>query len=250
MIKFFRRIRQGLLSKNKFSKYLLYAIGEIILVVIGILIALQINNWNEKRKNDNIKQSYITNLKIDLINDIKNLEALDSLNTFYETEGSYLDKYLNGKLHQIDTVRLTNAIVIVAYIPNMTIISSTYNDLINSNNIVLFNDVELKKLLDNYYIPNEWVRLFNDKILNTAWDKYKSEMLEYHSPELYKDYYLGEHVSLEAYKPVYDIKWGEMKNNEFLKTQVGMLGAYRIIIREKFETKKTQAKELMTNLKN
>lgn len=46
MIKFFRRIRQKLLSENKFSKYLLYAVGEIILVVIGILIALQINNWN------------------------------------------------------------------------------------------------------------------------------------------------------------------------------------------------------------
>ena len=50
MIKFFRRIRQKLLSENKFSKYLFYAIGEIILVVIGILIALQINNWNENRK--------------------------------------------------------------------------------------------------------------------------------------------------------------------------------------------------------
>lgn len=46
MIKFFRRIRQKLLEENRFSKYLLYAIGEIILVVIGILIALQINNWN------------------------------------------------------------------------------------------------------------------------------------------------------------------------------------------------------------
>lgn len=50
MIKFFRKIRQKLLSENKFSKYLLYAIGEIILVVIGILIALSINNWNENRK--------------------------------------------------------------------------------------------------------------------------------------------------------------------------------------------------------
>ena len=47
MIKFFRKIRQRLLTENKFSKYLLYAIGEIILVVIGILIALQINNANE-----------------------------------------------------------------------------------------------------------------------------------------------------------------------------------------------------------
>jgi hypothetical protein len=50
MIKFFRKIRQKLLSENKFSKYLLYAIGEIVLVVIGILIALQINNWNNNHK--------------------------------------------------------------------------------------------------------------------------------------------------------------------------------------------------------
>ncbi len=50
MIKFFRKIRQRLLAENKISKYLIYAIGEIVLVVIGILIALTINNWNEKRK--------------------------------------------------------------------------------------------------------------------------------------------------------------------------------------------------------
>ncbi len=49
MIKFFRQIRQRLLRDNKFSKYLLYAVGEILLVVIGILIALQVNNWNEVR---------------------------------------------------------------------------------------------------------------------------------------------------------------------------------------------------------
>ena len=50
MIKFFRKIRQKMLTENKFSKYLTYALGEIILVVIGILIALGINNWNENRK--------------------------------------------------------------------------------------------------------------------------------------------------------------------------------------------------------
>ena len=50
MIKFFRKIRQKLLSEGKTGKYLKYAIGEIVLVVIGILIALQINNWNENRK--------------------------------------------------------------------------------------------------------------------------------------------------------------------------------------------------------
>ncbi len=52
MIKFFRRIRQNLIMENKTSKYFKYAIGEILLVVIGILIALQINNLNEAKKQE------------------------------------------------------------------------------------------------------------------------------------------------------------------------------------------------------
>lgn len=69
MIKFFRRIRHRLLTDNKVGKYVIYAIGEIILVVIGILIALQINNWNENKKTDaKIKKSLIA-LKNDLIQD-------------------------------------------------------------------------------------------------------------------------------------------------------------------------------------
>ena len=78
MIKFFRHIRQKLLSKNmpdrqadKFSKYLLYAIGEIILVVIGIMIALQANNWNEKLKTNNTIETIIDKVEDDVIADIK-----------------------------------------------------------------------------------------------------------------------------------------------------------------------------------
>lgn len=70
MIKFFRHIRQQLLTDNKFSKYLLYAIGEIILVVIGILIALQINTWNEKQKKQNLIKAYANSLISDLRDDI------------------------------------------------------------------------------------------------------------------------------------------------------------------------------------
>ena len=69
MIKFFRKIRQQLLTENKFSKYLIYAIGEIVLVVIGILIALQINNWNENQKTKvKIKNSLVA-LSNDLVQD-------------------------------------------------------------------------------------------------------------------------------------------------------------------------------------
>jgi hypothetical protein len=62
MIKFFRKIRQSLLSEGKMGKYFKYAIGEIILVVIGILIALQINNWNQNRINDKQEQQILFQL--------------------------------------------------------------------------------------------------------------------------------------------------------------------------------------------
>jgi hypothetical protein len=69
MIKLFRNIRQSLLAEGKTSKYLKYAAGEIILVVIGILIALQINNWNENRKNQTLEKRYIAELRSDLQKD-------------------------------------------------------------------------------------------------------------------------------------------------------------------------------------
>ena len=67
MIKFFRHIRKNLLMENKIGKYFKYAIGEIILVVIGILIALQINNWNENRKSDIKETQFLKSFKIDLL---------------------------------------------------------------------------------------------------------------------------------------------------------------------------------------
>ena len=67
MLRFFRQIRQRLLTDNKFSKYLLYAIGEILLVVLGILIALQIDNWNEDRKTREAEHDLLLNLKEEVI---------------------------------------------------------------------------------------------------------------------------------------------------------------------------------------
>ncbi|MEP0131896.1 MAG: DUF6090 family protein [Eudoraea sp.] len=71
MINFFRKIRQRLLTENKFSKYLLYAIGEILLVVVGILIALSINNWNEDKKVMKYELKILQELYSTIINDIE-----------------------------------------------------------------------------------------------------------------------------------------------------------------------------------
>lgn len=76
MFKFFRRIRQKIISENKFSKFLLYAIGEIILVVIGILIALQINTWSENQKIKTEEKILITGLIQNIEDDIKSLTSV------------------------------------------------------------------------------------------------------------------------------------------------------------------------------
>lgn len=88
MIKLFRNIRQNLLAEGKTSKYLKYAIGEIVLVVIGILIALQINNWNEKRKeNLNVRDIYynlLRDIKADSVSYTLNLKVLKDIDFLHE----------------------------------------------------------------------------------------------------------------------------------------------------------------------
>ena len=92
MIKFFRKIRQRLLNENRFSKYLLYATGEIVLVVIGILIALQINNWNENKKQQKEVQNALMEIKNDLILDQMVLhEALNRKNEEYDKQQRVID---------------------------------------------------------------------------------------------------------------------------------------------------------------
>ena len=84
MIKFFRHIRRSLIQENQMGKYVKYAIGEILLVVIGILIALQINNWNENRKVENEINQTLTDLEKDLINNHK--EAQRVLKFYYKLD--------------------------------------------------------------------------------------------------------------------------------------------------------------------
>ena len=76
MIKFFRKIRYDLMKNNKTGKYLKYAIGEIILVMIGILLALQVNNWNETRKISNTIESLFSVFENELENNIRDSNSL------------------------------------------------------------------------------------------------------------------------------------------------------------------------------
>ena len=107
MIKFFRKIRQNLLSEGKAGKYLKYAVGEIILVVIGILIALSINNWNENQKQKKQLDAIYTTVEQNLKTDLKNIKLPIE---FFENLDSTLTKILTTTYSKsfLDSINETN----------------------------------------------------------------------------------------------------------------------------------------------
>ncbi|WP_445386445.1 DUF6090 family protein [Robiginitalea sp. IMCC44478] len=146
MFRFFRKIRQRLIINNKVSKYLLYAIGEILLVVIGILIALQVDSWNEERKIRADEQILLRKLKDDYT---ANLEQLDSKITtrkvLIRSSKELLTFFDNPQSANKDSVlsKLGNLGLTVTYDP-------INNDLIASGKINIIQNEELKTLLTKW----------------------------------------------------------------------------------------------------
>ncbi len=155
MIKFFRKIRQNLINEGKTTKYFKYAIGEIVLVVIGILIALQINNWNEERKSKNLEISYLKNLKEDVKSDSLYFERSWFTNVGKKIEGLTKAKnyYLDG-IVPLDTISFINDISYggIYGIGTITPNSRTYKELVSTGNISLISNQDIREQIVDYYL--------------------------------------------------------------------------------------------------
>ncbi|WP_228853535.1 DUF6090 family protein [Aegicerativicinus sediminis] len=146
MIKFFRRIRQQLLSEGNTGKYFKYALGEILLVVIGILIALQINNWNEERKDRIKEQVILKQLQEDYQSNLSQLEQK------METREKILTsafRLLRAFDNPVGIVR-DSIIQDLAMVRNDPTFDPIQNDLTSSENLRLIRNEELKRLLSNW----------------------------------------------------------------------------------------------------
>jgi hypothetical protein len=151
MIKFFRKIRKNLLSEGKTGKYFKYAIGEIILVVIGILIALGINNWNENRKTEIKIKQFLISLKSDLRNDLNEIEIV--------MEGQFSRSNLMSEAITLSKNPDINAIISkdskeyyesgsnFTFFPTI----GSYNTAISAGLIDNLNNEELKRSILNLY---------------------------------------------------------------------------------------------------
>jgi hypothetical protein len=212
MITIFRKIRQLLLSESRLGRYLIYAIGEIFLVVIGILIALQINNWNESKK---LKKQELTNyckisedLKMDLINiDTSILSVKNRL----ESANRLLINLMN--LQEDKTVLLkdfTASVRDYKFIPTRAAIT----DITSSGKLENLNNQDLKSRILNHYTQQ-------DNALNIIQFNYSELIEKIFGLESYADFGFQE---VPAYKNSYDKQLHKLlKSTEWQKDPTNAL---------------------------
>ena len=163
MIKFFRSIRQQFLSENKFSKYLLYAVGEILLVVIGILLAIRIDDWNRasvlKQEEKEAYQIIITDLKRDSV-----------LFVAYETNyRRYMDAYFQLNKVRKGEEHFSNTD------PDPIVMNVEFNPVVQNNNLPLIEklrDNNIRNRMNSYFRRLNQVRQaaeeFNQLVINKS----------------------------------------------------------------------------------
>ena len=145
MIKFFRKIRQNLLSEGKTGKYFKYAIGEVVLVMIGILLALQVSNWNQDRKDRISERKLLDNIHKDFAQNKIQFDTVKAIN--YRNLAT-----LNGRIALFPIERDSTKIAAFQSYPPVQGISynpysSSIKSVIYSNSLELIQDEELRKYL-------------------------------------------------------------------------------------------------------
>lgn len=156
MIKFFRRIRQNILigeippagRAGKTGKYFKYAVGEIILVVIGILIALQINTWNENRLEGIEATNYLKQIKGELLFD---WESFNNDLELFQKNMEYLNIVSDGKYDEVDLSLLLHSLTRNLSDKNF---GASFNKLTESGSIKHIKSHQLREELQAYYISS------------------------------------------------------------------------------------------------
>lgn len=159
MIKFFRKIRQKLITENKFSKYLIYALGEIILVVIVILIALQLNNLNETIKINNEVEQSLNKLFDESETIIKSLQDdLDFKDTLIGCMDQIAIALQNKTLENIGSDTIELGISGIGYYKALNLPNSVYNELFNSGKLQNIKSENIQTSISKYYSNLEYIQ--------------------------------------------------------------------------------------------
>ena len=239
------------MEKNKTGKYFKYAIGEVILVVIGILIALQINNANEEKKEKKLANTYLENLKLDLKSDINALELASSDLNFYEKKGYYSLNVLEGKIIKIDTIEFLKSLVWNNHYHLQQPSTSTYEDLISSGNIKLIKNNDLKVALSKYYLKNDWMAQFGQRARETYWFVMREEIFKSVDPFMMGAFYESEYypnkIPTIRYEDI-NVDFSVIKTHESLRNAIKRALSLRVWHRNELQNSRNEVDKILAKL--
>ncbi|NKI30943.1 hypothetical protein [Croceivirga thetidis] len=147
MIKFFRRIRQKLLSENRFSKYLVYAIGEIILVMVGILLALQVNTWNANREDREREALLIQQLHLEMQDNLEQFKTVQENISRLVNSGKEIVSVFPLNAKNVQEEPFQSNFLDFLYCPSFDPYQGTIKSIISSGNLNLIQNDQLRKLI-------------------------------------------------------------------------------------------------------
>ncbi len=150
MIKFFRKIRQNLLSEGKTGKYFKYAFGEILLVMIGILLALQVNNWNDSRLEANREQTILKNLRTEFNDNLTELQRIyDGSEESYKSSVRLLEIIKDDSpINSEEIEMLLNSIINGFF--SLDLYSASIDEIINTGSLNIIKDVKLREHISHW----------------------------------------------------------------------------------------------------
>ena len=151
MLTFLRKIRKSIIESGSFSRYLVYALGEIALVVIGILIALQINNWNERKKDLNKEKEYLSGIANDLRADTAIIHIISDWLERKSDEHMFVDSIYDNGLFQTLSDRQIRMSMLLAFGQSFYPKTASYGSLISSGMSNLIRNEELFGRIQNLY---------------------------------------------------------------------------------------------------
>lgn len=150
MIKFFRKIRQKLVQENRVSKYLLYAIGEIILVVVGILLALQINSWNQQRINNNKEIELLVDLKAEFQYNLTELEESININKKVSQSCIELTEIIRANTIAKKRDKVDELLIAIGNFNSFDARTGVSSEIVNSDKLSILKNEVLRRQLSNW----------------------------------------------------------------------------------------------------
>ncbi|GAA4280370.1 DUF6090 family protein [Gaetbulibacter aestuarii] len=189
MIKLFNNIRKQLIKEGKVLNYLKYAVGEIVLVVIGILIALSINNWNEQRHDRQLERQYLENFAADFKRDYNSFEYFKNSVPKKIKALLLARKYIfespeiKDTLKFIDTLGYGGVGSRTSFFENQ----STYKDITSTGNLRLIQNEKIRQAILTYYQYSENTEVYLNN-LRTDYSTFMNSLYPYDRKKSFKPY--------------------------------------------------------------